>query len=160
MGTTVSIIVCSILLVAGLGGAIVPALPGVPLAWLGLFIYALATGFERISIAAIVVFFVLMLFTLILDITAPLLGAKKYRASKFGIIGAFLGFVVGIFVLGLWGIILGPLLGAFLGELIARGKPKQALGSALGTFLGFIAGTLFKTVLVLVMVGFFIASFF
>jgi uncharacterized protein YqgC (DUF456 family) len=160
MWTTVSIIICSILLLAGLVGAFVPVLPGVPIAWLGLFIYALVTGFERISIAAIVVFFVLMLLTFILDFTAPMLGAKKYRASKFGIIGAFLGFVIGIIVLGFWGIILGPLLGAFLGELIARGRPKQALGSALGAFLGFIAGTLFKFVLVLVMIGFFIASFF
>lgn len=160
MGTTASIILCSILMVVGLLGVILPVLPGVPLAWLGLFIYALVTGFERISVATIVIFFVLMVLALVLDFVAPMLGAKKYQASKFGVIGAFLGFVVGIFVLGFWGIILGPLFGAFLGELIARGRPKQALGSALGAFLGFIAGTLFKVVLILVMAGFFIASLF
>jgi uncharacterized protein YqgC (DUF456 family) len=159
MWTTVSIIICSIFMIVGLLGAVVPLIPGVPIAWLGLFIYAIATGFERISIAVTVIFFVLMLLTVLLDFLAPMLGASKYRASRWGIIGAFLGFIVGIFVLGFWGIIFGPLVGAFLGELIARKKPKQALGSALGAFLGFIAGVLFKIILVLIMAGFFIASF-
>jgi len=160
MGNTWSIILCSILMFVGLLGAILPFLPGVPLAWLGLFIYALVTDFEKISVATIVTFFVLTMLTLILDFVAPMLGAKKYRASKYGVIGAFVGFIIGIFVLGFWGIILGPLAGAFLGELISMRKPKQALGSALGAFVGFIVGTLFKIVLIFVMAGFFIASLF
>lgn len=101
-----------------------------------------------------------MVITLVLDFVAPMLGAKKYRASKFGIFGALLGFITGIFALGLWGIILGPLVGAFLGELLARRRPKQAFGSALGAFLGFVAGTLFRIIVILVMAGFFIASLF
>ena len=160
MGTTALIILCSILMVVGLLGVVLPVLPGIPLAWLGLFIYALGTGFERISIATAVVFFVLMLLTLALDFVAPMLGAKKYQASKFGTIGAFLGFTVGIIVFGFWGIILGPFIGALLGELLAKRKPKQALGSALGAFLGLVAGALFKIIVILVMAGFFIASFF
>ena len=160
MEDTWSIILCSILMFAGLLGAVLPFLPGVPLAWLGLFIYALVTDFENISVTVVVIFFVLTMFTLILDFVAPMLGAKKYRASKYGVIGAFIGFIAGIFVLGFWGIILGPLAGAFLGELISMRKPKQALGSALGAFVGFIAGALFKIVLIFVMAGFFIASLF
>lgn len=160
MGTTLLIILCSVLMVVGLLGVVLPVLPGIPLAWLGLFIYALGTGFERISIATVVVFFILMILTLILDFAAPMLGARKYQASKYGVFGAFLGFTVGIFVFGFWGIILGPFVGAFLGELIARRKPKRALVSALGAFLGFITGILFKIIVILVMIGFFIASLF
>ena len=155
-----AIIICSVLMVIGLLGVILPVLPGVPLAWLGLLVYALLTGFEKLSVATIVIFFVLMVLTLMLDFAAPLLGAKKYQASKFGITGAFIGTVVGIFVLGFWGIIVGPLAGAFWGELMARGKPKQAFGSAVGAFLGFVAGSLFKIILTLIMAGFFIASLF
>ena len=147
-------------MIIGALGVVLPVLPGIPLAWLGLFIYALATGFEEISVTVIVVFFVLMVLSLVLDFLAPLLGAKKYRASALGIIGAFIGTIVGIFVLGFWGIILGPLAGAFLGELIASGKPKQAFGSAVGAFLGLVAGSLVKLTLILIMAGFFIASFF
>jgi len=160
MGIIALIVVCSVLMVVGLLGVVLPILPGIPLAWLGLFIYAIGTGFERISIATVVVFSILTILALLLDFLAPMLGAKKYRASKLGVFGAFLGFTVGIFVLGFWGIILGPFIGALLGELIAGRRPRQALSSAFGTFLGFVAGTLFKIIVILVMAGFFIASLF
>lgn len=114
MVTTVLIILCSILLIVGLLGVILPVLPGIPLAWLGLFIYAIGTGFERISITTIVIFFIVTVLMLVLDFIAPMVGAKKYRASKIGIFGAFLGFIAGIFVLGFWGLILGPLLARYL----------------------------------------------
>ena len=160
METVALTILCSVLMVVGLLGVVLPVLPGIPLSWLGLFIYALGTGFERISIVTIVIFTILTVLTMILDFAAPMLGAKKYQASKIGIFGAFLGFTIGIFVIGFWGIILGPFIGALLGELIAGRKPKQALRSALGTFIGFIAGTLFKIIVILTMAGFFIASLF
>ena len=160
MGTILLIILCSVLMVVGLAGVVLPILPGLPLSWLGLFIYALGTGFERISIATVVVFFILMILSLVLDFAAPMLGAKKYKASIYGILGALVGLIVGIIVLGFWGIIIGPFIGALLGELVVKRRPKQALGSALGTFLGFVAGTLFKIIVILVMAGFFIASLF
>jgi len=160
MGTTLLIIFCSILMVVGLIGVVIPFLPGIPLAWLGFFIYALGTGFDKISITTIVVFFILMLFTLALDFVAPMLGARKYKASKYGIAGVFLGFMVGIFVFGFWGILLGPFIGAFLGELIAKKETSRAFKSALGALVGFIAGTLFKLIIILIMIGLFIVSLF
>ncbi len=147
-------------MMVGFLGVVLPILPGIPLSWLGLLIYAWGTGFERISITLVVVFFILTVLTLVIDFVAPILGAKKYGASKFGIFGAFLGFIVGIFVLGPLGIILGPFIGALLGELIAKGKPKEAVGSAFGTVLGLVAGILFKIIVILIMAGFFIASWF
>ena len=158
MGTILSAIICSILMLVGLIGVILPGLPGVPLAWLGLFIYALGTGFERISITTTIVFFIVMLFTLSLDFLAPLLGAKKSRASKYGLIETSLGFVIGVIVFGFWGIIFGPFVGALLGELVIKREPRWAFKSALGTLTGFLAGTLFKIVVILVMIGFFVVS--
>ena len=160
MWITFSIVLCFILLIIGSLGVVLPVLLGIPLAWLGLFIYALATGFEKISVATIVIFFVLMAISMVVDFIAPLLGAKKYRASKLGILGTFIGSVVGIFILGFWGIILGPLVGAIAGELLARGNLKQALKTGGGTMVGCVFGSLFKLVLILIMAGFFIASLF
>ena len=160
MWATLSIIICFALLIIGSLGVVLPVLPGIPLAWLGLFIYALATGFENISIVTIVIFFILMVISMLLDFIAPLLGAQKYRASKLGILGTFIGSLVGIFVLGFWGIILGPLVGAICGELLARANPKQALESSVGTMVGCIFGSLFKLVIILIMAGFCIASLF
>ncbi|MFC1900791.1 DUF456 domain-containing protein [Chloroflexota bacterium] len=160
MWNVLSIIACFILMIVGLIGVVVPMLPGVPLAWLGLLIYALASGFEKISIATTVIFFVLMLLTLAIDFLAPILGVKKYKASAWGVFGVFIGFIIGIIVFGPWGIILGPFLGALIGELIARRQPGQALKSALGAIVGFLAGSLLKVALILVMMGFFIMSLF
>ena len=160
MVTVLLTILCSVLLIAGLAGIVLPILPGVPLAWLGFFVYAIGTGFDRISITTTVVFSILMVLTLVLDLVAPMLGASKYKASKLGILGSFIGLMAGVIMFGFWGIILGPFIGALLGELVARKQPEQAFKSALGTLLGFLAGSLIKIVVVLTMAGFFIASLF
>lgn len=159
MITVTLAIICSILMLVGLLGVVLPIIPGIPLSWLGLFIYAAGTSFERISVTTIVVFFILMLVSLAIDFFAPILGAKKYKSSKLGVFGAFVGITVGIFF-GIWGIILGPFVGALLGELISGKGTKQAFGSALGTFIGMILGSLLKIIIILVMAGFFIVSLF
>jgi uncharacterized protein YqgC (DUF456 family) len=160
METVIFAIICAVLIIVGLLGVILPFLPGIPVAWLGLFIYAIGTDWERISVTTIIVFAALTVFALLLDYIAPLLGAKKYKAGKWGIIGASIGLLLGIIIFQMWGIILGPLLGALIGEL-AAGKPAdQAFKSAFGTLVGFLFGSLMKVVLILVMAGFFIVSLF
>ena len=158
--TGLLIAICSVMMLAGLAGVVLPILPGLPLAWLGLFIFAIGTGFEKITVTTTVVFFVIMLLTLALDLAAPMLGASRYRASRYGVLGAFAGFAVGLAVLGLWGLVLGPFVGALLGELLAGRRPERALRSAFGAFVGFLAGTLLRMTVVLIMMGFFIASLF
>jgi uncharacterized protein YqgC (DUF456 family) len=160
METVIYAVICSILILVGLIGVFAPILPGIPIAWLGFFIYAIGTGFDRISILAVVIFAVITALIMLLDFLAPMLGAKKYKASKYGIIGAFLGLMVGIIVFGFWGIILGPFIGAFLLEWLAKRQVKGALKAALGTVIGFIASALIKVIFILIMAGFFIASLF
>ena len=153
-------VICSLLMVVGFIGIFAPVLPGIPIAWLGLFIYAIGTGFERISLTTTIVFAVLTALILLLDFLAPMLGAKKFQASKLGVLGAFIGLIIGVLFLGFWGIILGPFLGAFLFELLARRQPKGAAKAALGTAVGYLAGALVKVIFLFVMAGFFIASLF
>jgi len=149
-----------ILMLVGLAGVILPFLPGVPLAWLGLFIFAISTHFANIPLITVLVFLGLAIMTLILDLVIPSLGAKKYQASKYGVTGALLGSLLGIVFFGFPGIVIGPLLGAVLGELLARKTIEQAAQSAWGAFLGFLAGTLVKAVLILIMIGFLVISLF
>ncbi len=153
-------VICSLLMLVGFIGVFAPILPGIPLAWLGLFIYAIGTGFERISVTTIIVFAAITALILLLDFLAPMLGAKKFQASRYGVLGAFLGLIVGIIFLGFWGIIIGPFLGAFLLEWLAKRKAKGALKAAFGTFIGYIVGALVKVIFICVMAGFFIASLF
>jgi hypothetical protein len=153
-------VVSVVLMLAGLVGIVLPFLPGIHLVWLGFFIYASVTGFETISLLVTMVFLGLTLALTLLDVLAPLWGAKKYRASKWGILGAFLGTIIGVFIFNVLGVIIGPFLGALAGELLAGKDRKQAFQSALGAFVGFLAGTLVKLALALAMFGFFIFSFF
>lgn len=160
MTTILLFIVSLVLMLIGLVGVILPFLPGVSLAWLGLFIYAIFTHFQNISLVAILVFLGLTIISTILDLIIPSLGAKKYKASKWGIIGAFLGSLLGVAFFNLPGVIIGPFLGALVGELLSRRTFKQATQSAFGAFLGFITGALIKTILIFIMIGFLIASLF
>jgi uncharacterized protein len=143
------------LILAGLAGVILPILPGaVFLSWLGYFLFAFFTGFQKISLNFTLVFLGIAIIVSILDFITPLLGAKKYRASKYGMVGAFLGSVFGILIFSVPGIIIGPLIGAVVGELMARKKPEDVAKTALGTFAGFLAGTLIKIIFIFVMAGF------
>ena len=153
-------IICAVLILAGLVGVIMPYLPGITLAWLGLFIYAIGTDWERLSVTTIVVFAVLTVLALLMDYIAPLLGAKKHKASKWGMIGASIGLFLGIIIFQMWGIIVGPLLGALIGELLSGKSAGEAFKISLGTLVGFLFGSLMKIVLILVMAGFFIVSLF
>jgi len=153
-------VICSLLMLVGFIGVFAPILPGIPIAWLGLFIYAIGTGFERISVTTIIVFAALTALILLLDFLAPILGAKKFQASKYGMLGAFLGLIVGVIFFNIWGVIIGPFLGAFLFELLAKRKAKGAFKAALGTFIGYIVGALVKVIFICIMAGFFIASLF
>lgn len=148
------------LFTAGTLGIFLPFVPGVPLAWLGFFIYAYSHSFETISLTTVLVFLGLTILTLITDIVAPIVGAKRYHASKFGIAGSSLGLILGIIALGPLGIIAGPFIGAFIGEIAAGRKANEAAHSALGTFIGFLAGSMLKLLVIMVMLGFFIVALF
>ncbi|MDO8430271.1 MAG: DUF456 domain-containing protein [bacterium] len=141
-------------------GVAVPLLPGVPMAWLGLLFFGYATDFSVITLKLILIFFIFTILTMVLDALMPVLGAKKYNASQYGILGSFLGFVIGIMFLGPIGIIVGPFAGVFIGEILSGRTQNEAIRSAKGALIGFLAGSAVKLALILVMLGFLIFALF
>lgn len=160
MGHIILAVFCGLLMLVGLFGILLPFIPGLPLVWLGLLIYAAVTGFETVSIPAVVIFFILMVLTLVLDFVAPLLGLKKYQASWWSLLGSFVGFILGVIFFNIWGIILGPIIGAFVAELLARRNLQQGFQAALGSLIGSLIGTLIKIAIALIMIGYYIYTFF
>lgn len=140
------------LVVLGIAGLVVPALPGAPLLVLGVVLIAWAEGFERIGWPTIVIALVLALLMTLVDWVAALLGAKKLGASTWGLVGAGLGLVVGLFF-GLPGILLGPPLGAFALEFARDPQFKRAARAGAGVALGFLLGTAGKLALAAMLVG-------
>ncbi|MDD5547811.1 MAG: DUF456 domain-containing protein [Candidatus Pacebacteria bacterium] len=154
------IIFSFVLVAAAAVGVILPFLPGVPLAWAGMLLFAYTTGFTAISFKAVLIFLGLTVLITILDIVAPILGAKRYKASKYGLLGSFAGTIIGVFMLGPLGIIVGPLLGALMGEYFGGREMGDAWKSAKGAAIGMLIGNVIKLALIMIMAGFMIAAIF
>ncbi len=142
------------LVVAGLAGVVLPALPGVPLLFAGLVVAAWAEGFAHVGGATIAVLAALALLAWVADFLAGALGAKRFGASRSAVVGAALGTLAGLF-LGLPGVLLGPFVGAVLGELLARRDLAQAGRAGFGAWLGLLLGVAAKLSLSFAMIGVF-----
>lgn len=147
------------LVMIGLAGLILPALPGLPLVFAGMLLAAWAGGFEVIGWVTLVILGLLTLLSVGVDIFATLVGAKRVGASRKALIGAVVGTVVGIFF-GPLGIFIGPFVGALLGELWHGRVLGQAARVGLGTWLGILLGTVLKLGLAFTMLGLFAFAWF
>ena len=143
-----------LLALVGLAGSVLPALPGTPLVLAGLVLAAWADGFQQVGWPTLLLLTLLMVTAYGIDLLATMLGAKRAGASRWGLAGAMLGTVVGIFF-GLPGLLAGPFLGAVAGEYLARGDLRHAGNVGLGTWLGLVVGTAAKLALVFTMLGVF-----
>ena len=148
-----------VMVLVGLAGTIIPALPGVPLVFAALFLAAYLGDFQRIGWVTLTILGVLTALAMVADFAATLLGAKRAGASKLALVGAAIGSVVGIFS-GLWGLLIFPFIGAVAGEYVARQKLDQASKVGLATWLGMMVGILAKLAIALTMLGIFIATYF
>ena len=149
----------AILVLVGLAGVILPALPGLPLVFVGMLVAAWADGFSNVPVWIMVLLGVLTLLSLAIDFWATALGAKRVGASRKAILGAMLGTLGGLF-LGPIGLLLGPFAGALAGELLhRRSLDKAHLGDAakigFGTWLGILFGVVLKLGLAFTMLGLF-----
>jgi uncharacterized protein YqgC (DUF456 family) len=155
---TVFLWICSVaLIVAGLAGTVLPALPGTALVLAGVVLAAWIDDFTRIGSATVVIVSLLAVVSWVLDYVAGLLGAKRAGASRQAIIGAAAGTVVGLFM-GLVGVFFMPLVGAAVGEYLALRDQQRALRVGVATWVGIMIGMIAKVALAFVMIGVFIAA--
>lgn len=144
----------ALLVVVGLAGIVLPALPGVPVVFAGMLLAAWADGFERVGAATLVVLGALTVVSLGADLLATALGAKRVGASRLALVGAVVGTVVGLFF-SLPGLIIGPFAGALIGELIHGRHVGQAARVGVGTWFGILLGVAMKIGLAFAMIGVF-----
>lgn len=148
-------ILAGLIVITGLVGTVLPALPGVPIVFAGLFLAAWASGFEPAGFGTLAVLGALTALAWILDFLAAALGAKRLGASPRAFWGAAFGALVGMFF-GLPGLLLGPFVGAVVAE-ISGGRNLQSAGRAgLGAWVGTVIGAAAKLAIAFLMVGLFI----
>lgn len=161
---TLLYILAALLIVVGLLGTILPALPGLPLVFGGMLLAAWNDGFERVQIWVLVILAVLTLLSFLVDFMATAMGAKKVGASRMAVAGAMIGMVAGLFM-GLVGVFIAPFIGAAVGEILYQRKLDRAgVGQAakvgLGTWFGIVLGIVLKLGLAFTMLGIFIAAWY
>jgi len=147
--------VAILLVLAGLIGLVLPAIPSGPLIFAGLLVAAWAENFTYVGLWTLIALALLSLLTYGIDLWATMFGAKKFGASKRAVYGALIGAVAGLFI-GLPGVIFCPFIGAVIGELSARRGFQQAAQSGIGAIVGLVLGAALKIAMALAMIGIFV----
>lgn len=148
-----------VLVIIGLAGIVLPALPGTVLIFAGLWLAAWADGFTRVSEGTIIMLGLVAAATYLVDVVMMALGMKRLGTSRRAMAGAALGTVAGLFF-GLPGLIVGPFAGAVIGELTAHGDLRRAGRAGIAAWIGFAIGTVVKVGFAFVMIGIFLAAWF
>ena len=150
-------VVAAALIALGLAGAIVPAVPGIPLIFAGIWLIAGVDHYHHLGLWWLIGIAAVGTIGLTIDLLAGALGVKRVGASKQAVSGALVGTVIGLFF-GLPGLFLGSFVGAVLGELVAGSSVLRSTNVGVSAWLGLIFGTIIKLVSSLMMVALFGAA--
>jgi uncharacterized protein len=158
-----------ICILLGIMGSILPGVPGPPASYLGLLLIHW-TRFASFSARFLVTLAIIVAIVALMDYFVPIWGTKIFGGSRAGVRGSTIGLIIGMILLpifgivlgpfGLFGILGGPFIGAWIGELYSGKISRQALKAAVGSFIGFLAGTLMKIVLSVVIAFFYFRAVF
>jgi uncharacterized protein YqgC (DUF456 family) len=151
---TLMLVLAALLVLTGLAGVLLPALPGAPVIFAGLLLAAWAEDFAYVGAGWLLLFAVFTGLIMLVDFIAGSLGARGFGASPRAATGAAIGALLGLLALP-WGLFIGPFFGAVIGELSARRTLSQAGVAGIGATLGLVVGMAAKLALALAMVGLF-----
>ena len=151
-------LIAIVLMAAGLIGTVLPVFPGTTIILLAAILHRIMLGPDRsIGWRAIAVLILLTLISYALDFASGYWGARRFGASRWGMLGAMLGAIIGIFF-GIIGLFIGPVIGAIVGEFIAGKKMIAAGRAGWGSLLGTLGGMTGKFAIALAMIIIFLMA--
>lgn len=144
------LLICSMAL--GLVGVVIPVIPGAIVMLIGAIVFNFLTP-GWLNWWSILVLAGLVILDRVADFAGTAAGTKWFGGTKWGIFGAVVGGLVGLFF-GPFGLILGPVAGAILFELVwAKRHPKEAAKSGVGAGVGFGLSMAGRFVICLIMMA-------
>lgn len=149
------VIIFSALLLPGIIGAAL-TLPGVPYMFVVALIFGLVDKFTHLTGTDLFFLGLVALISLIIDYASGILGAKFSGASKTGLIGGVIGFLLGLILLPPLGGFAGLFLGIMIAEFINFHHWKKALKAASGLLIGVLAGMVINTTLAIILMILFV----
>lgn len=147
-------VLAGVLVLVGIAGTVLPALPGLPLVFAGMLLAAWTGDFEQVGWLPLVVLGLMTALSLGIDFLATAMGAKRVGASRLAVAGAIVGTFAGL-AFGPVGVFVGPFVGALAGELLHSRQVGQATRVGFGTWVGILVGTVLKLGLAFAMLGLF-----
>lgn len=157
---TTAVVITIIVILLGIVGTIIPFIPGIPLIFIAIATYGWYEGFHTITTKYIVIMAALTLLSLLVDYLASTLGAKYFGSGKYGIYGALIGTVLGLFIFPPAGLLIGPWVGAIAGEMMAGKDLSNAFRTGIGTIVGLFSGIAFSLILAIIMfISFLVIAF-
>ncbi|MFS8640843.1 MAG: DUF456 domain-containing protein [Symbiobacteriaceae bacterium] len=135
-------------MLVGVAGTLIPALPGLPIVFLAMLGYALVEGFREITPGFLAVALLVVVATQVAEHYARAWGAKRFGAGRAGAWGAVIGSIAGLFFMPL-GLLLGPFLGALLFELFAGRSGGEAFRAGVGGLVGVLGSVVINVVVAL-----------
>ena len=152
-------VLAGLLVLVGLAGVVLPALPGLPLVFAGMLLAAWVDHFDTVGPVPLVILGLLTALSFLVDFWATAHGAKRVGASRMAIVGAVLGTFAGLFFAPV-GLFVGPFVGAMLGELGHARELRRAMKVGFGTWLGIVLAIVLKVGLAFAMLGVFAFAWF
>lgn len=147
-----------VMMAIGLIGTVLPVVPGTTIILGAAVLHRVMVGPERgmgwWALAALVA---LTLASYGLDFLSGYFGAKYFGATRWGVAGAVVGGIIGIFT-GFITLLVLPIVGAIAGELIAGKRLINAGKAGWGTLLGNLAGMTGKLAIGLAMIVLFLLN--
>lgn len=140
----IGVVLGVLLILLGFIGSVLPILPGPPLSFIGLLLYAFLQDFlPPLTPSLMVILLGITLAVTVIDYLLPLISAKRYGTSKWGIYGSLGGMILGAFF-SPFGMVLGALIGAICVEWLISRKEEKALKAGLGIVVGSLLGMVLK----------------
>lgn len=130
------------------------SIPGNFIVFLNTLIYGVVTHFDNLSLSFMLLIFVVAVLIELLEYFIIAFGARKYGASRLGVIGAIIGgiggSISGFFFSPVLGAIFGGLIGVVVGtmavELLRGKRMREVLNATYGALLGRVGGLSVKAI--------------
>jgi len=152
------IVLTFLVMIIGLIGTVLPALPGIELIWLTAIAYGVMSWWTFRattwwSVAWLVVSTLLLIVGEVLSYGAEVFSARKTGASWQAILASVILGLIGTFIFPILGTLVGAILGVFLVEWGRRKNWQEAIKAATGTLMGFGVSIGVQFVFGLLMIG-------
>lgn len=148
----------AIIMLAGVLGCLIPALPGPPLVFLGALYYAWRTNWEQVSIPTLVILFLIMLVGATSNLWLSYFGARKSGASVWASVAAFFGGLIGLIVGSLPGFFIGAIGAIVLVEYSLHKDWSRVLKAGKGYVAGYLLSLVVELMVCFAIIGFFVLA--